>query len=242
MSSIKDNRGYNQGFKITKALVVRTNRRCDIITKNFSKKKARTLEIGCGVGLHAYIIAKGNPNIEVVSTDICKSFVEQARKDYKLKNLRYEVLDFNDKKAVQNILSKEGGFDYIYGDGILHHLYTRLDKVIADLKIMLKPGGKLLFWEPNIINPYCFLIFKYRYFRKRANLEPNELAFSKKHIKNILACSGFNQIKTIHKDFLLPNTPELLIKPTIQISNLVEKIPIVNCLSQSIFISAQKEK
>lgn len=242
MPSIKDDRGYNQGFKITNALKIRTKRRCRIITENFDKKKAHALEIGCGMGLHAYFIAKENPDIEVIGTDICEPFIEKASKKYKLKNLRFEVLDFNNRKAVQQLLKKEEQFDYVYGDGILHHLYFQLGSTITKLNNLLKPGGKLLFWEPNICNLYCFLIFKFGYFRKKANLEPGELAFTKKEITKLLQLNKFSDIKIVNADFLLPNTPDFLINFSIATGNLIERVPALNRLSQSIFISARKVK
>ena len=72
MVSIKDDRGYNQGFKVTKALKARTKRRCDAIVDRFNIKGAKAIEIGCGIGLHAYIIAKENPNI---ASNIISNFI-----------------------------------------------------------------------------------------------------------------------------------------------------------------------
>ena len=238
MTSIKDDRGYNQGFKVTRALLIRTKRRCDVITENFDNKKANVLEIGCGIGLHAYLVAKRNSSVKMVGTDLCAPFIRRASSKFKLKNLRYEVLNLDDKEALRQFYKREGEFDYIYGDGILHHLYLHLESAIVELKKLLKPGGKLLFWEPNLLNPYCFLIFKVKYFRKSANLEPGESAFSKSFIDSILKRHGFGQIKVIHRDFLLPNTPNFLIKPSIVVGNLAEKVPIISYLSQSIFLRA----
>lgn len=242
MASITDDRGYNQGFKITKALEVRTERRCRAVSGCFKKGKIKVLEIGGGIGLHASFIACQNKDAQILSTDICKPFIDQASKNNKLTNLKFETLDFNDKKAIREILLKEGQFDYIFGDGILHHLYYHLDETVGNLNRLLKKGGKMIFWEPNILNPYCFLIFKFKPFRKKANLEPAEMAFSKNHIKKILLSNGFDQIRISHLDFLLPNTPTELTPHIVRIGGIFEKIPFVNKLSQSIFISARKEK
>ena len=242
MSAIKDDRGYNQCWMPSKAWLARTDRRCNVIVKNFDKKKAKILEIGCGTGLLSNLIAGRNKDYQVVGTDICRPFIKKAANRFKRKNLKYSVLDFNDKKAVQKLIQSEGKFDFITGDGILHHLYWELDSTIKQLKSLLKNAGKILFLEPNILNPYCFLIFKVKSFRVRANLEPGEMAFKKLEIKRILESKEFSKIKIVHKDFLLPNTPAFMIGFVSLASNCLEYIPLINKLSQSIFISAQLSK
>ena len=51
---------------------------------------------------------------------------------------------------------------------------------------------------------------------------------------------AYHEINIEYKDFLLPNTPPFLINHTIALGFVLEKIPIMNYLSQSIFISAKK--
>ena len=48
--------------------------------------------------------------------------------------------------------------------------------------------------EPNIYNPYVAAIFKNRRFRKRAHLEPDEMAFSK-GLSGKIEAAGFKNIK-----------------------------------------------
>ena len=52
--------------------------------------------------------------------------------------------------------------------------------------------------------------------------------------------SGFTNIKVEYKDFLLPVMPEFLIRPSLRVGSVLEKIPGVKTISQSIFISAMK--
>jgi hypothetical protein len=113
-----------------------------------------------------------------------------------------------------------------------------LDVALVNLKKLLKPGGKIIFWEPNLSNPYVYLIFTYPSIRKKANLEPDEMAFSKKFIEQKLQIAGFKQINVSYRDFLLPGIPEILVKPSIVIGDIVEKIPVLRNVSQSLFIEA----
>ncbi len=237
MTSIKDDRGYNQGFSRTEALKIRTERRCQAIIDemNFeNKNEVNILEIGCGTGELSYLLAKKTKG-NVIGSDLCTPFIDEARKNYSLPNLKYEVLDFNFPGELFNLK-----FDYIVGNGILHHLYYHIDDALKNINLLLKKEGKLIFWEPNIINPYCYLIFTYPRFRKLAHLEPDEMAFSRKFITNKLENNGYKDIKVMYKDFLLPVIPDILINPTIIIGDFAEKIPVLNRLTQSLFICAGK--
>lgn len=240
MASIKDDRGYNQGFKPSKAMGVRIERRCDymISQMDMGKKDMRILEIGCGTGDISFLLSKKS-SAQVLGTDICSPFIEDSRKQHSSPNLEYEVLDFNDLKSVNKII---GGnkFDYIVGNGILHHLYCELDNDLVSINHLLKIDGKIIFLEPNILNPYCFIIFKFPFFRKLANLEPAEMAFTKNFITKKLINSGYKNIKVEYKDFLIPGTPPFLINPIINIGKMVEKMTLLNRLSQSIYVTASK--
>ena len=105
---------------------------------------------------------------------------------------------------------------------------------------LLMKNGKILFFEPNLANPYVYSIFKYAQLRKWARLEPDEMAFSKAFIFERLSRAGYKDIKVEYKDFLLPGIPEFLIAPSIFFGNALEKVPLLRTLSQSLFISARE--
>lgn len=235
MAHIKDDRGFNQIWKETNSTIVRKKRRALWLQNEMDAASLKAvLEIGCGTGEVSYWLAQYS-NLNVLGTDLCVPFIEEANKKYKLPNLNFEVLDFNNPEQVQG-----RKFDYIIGNGILHHLYYNLPNALNTIKNLLTENGKLIFMEPNIYNPYCAVIFNIPTCRKWANLEPDEMAFSKQFISQKLRESGFNNIKVDYKDFLLPGVPEFMIKPSIIIGNILEKLPIVNKISQSIFIVAEK--
>lgn len=234
MASLTDDRGYNQMFAPSKAMQVRSERRCDMIISEMTVTKETTiLEIGCGTGEIASFVAQ-KTKAHVIGTDVCVPFIEEAKLKHKFPNLSFDVLNFNNPETLQG-----KKFDYIIGNGILHHLYYHLDEALNNILFLLKDGGKLIFLEPNLINPYCYLIFSNAYFRNKANLEPDEMAFTKSFIKDKLEKTGFKKSFVLYKDFLIPNTPSFLINPTILLGNILEKTPFLNKLSQSIFIVAE---
>lgn len=233
MASIKDDRGFNQGFELVKSTEVRMRRRTEYMISRMDLTSPKTiLEIGCGTGEVCYWIAQ-KTKMSVLGTDLCVPFIEEAKQKLVLPNLKFEVLDFNKPEEV-----KGRKFDYIIGNGILHHLYFHLDHALTTLFDLLNDRGKIIFLEPNIYNPYCAFIFNFA--RKWANLEPDEMAFSKTFIAKKLGPVGFKNIAVEYKDFLLPGVPEIMIQPSIVVGNVLEKIPLIRMISQSIFISAQK--
>lgn len=235
MASRTDDRGYNQMFAPSKAMHLRSKRRCDmLVSEMVIKPDTCILEIGCGTGEIANFVAE-KTKAQVIGTDICVPFIEEARKIHNLPNLSFDVLNFNEPDTL-----KGKKFDYIIGNGILHHLYFNLDEALKNILFLLKDGGKLIFLEPNLINPYCYVIFSFPFFRKMAKLEPDEMAFTRSFIQKKLKDTGYSKSKIEYKDFLLPFIPDPLISTVCAVGDVVEKIPGLNRMTQSIFIVGEK--
>jgi ubiquinone/menaquinone biosynthesis C-methylase UbiE len=235
MDNTKDDRGYNQIWAMNESTRVRSERRCHyIISRMALPSGGKVLEIGCGLGTNAFMIAQ-KTGADVLGTDVCVPFICKARERFKLPNLRYEVHDFNRADQFEGET-----FDCIVGNGILHHLYPQLDDALVNMKRLLNTGGGIVFIEPNIYNPYIYLIFNYAWLRRRTQLDPDEMAFSRRFVTTKLNRAGYRNIGVEFKDFLLPGIPSFLIRPSILIGSILERIPVVNYLAQSIFICAVK--
>ena len=235
MDNTKDDRGYNQIWAMNEATRVRAELRCDYMVSQLALRPGRKImEIGCGLGTNAFMLAQ-KTGADVLGTDLCVPFIRKAREKFELPNLRYEVHDFNRADQFDGET-----FDCIVGNGILHHLYHRLDDALVNMKRLLKTGGRIVFLEPNIYNPYVYLIFTYPLLRRRAHLEPDEMAFSRCFVTSKLRRAGYQNIRVEFRDFLLPGIPSFLIRPSLLLGSVLERIPAVNCMAQSIFISAEK--
>jgi 2-polyprenyl-3-methyl-5-hydroxy-6-metoxy-1,4-benzoquinol methylase len=230
-----DDRGYSQGWVASEATRVRAERRCDyMISRMGATADSKILEIGCGLGANAFMIAR-KTCADVLATDLCVPFIQQAREKFCLPNLRYEVDDFHCADRIETQT-----FDCIVGNGILHHLYPRLDEALVKIQHLLKVGGRIVFLEPNIYNPYVYLIFRCQPLRRRARLEPDEMAFSKRFVTAKLHCAGYRNVRVEFRDFLIPGIPSYLIRPSVRFGAVLERIPAINWLAQSIFIEAEK--
>ena len=130
MKSVQDDRGYNQGWAESRATDVRSARRCDYMLSRMGTSPAgRVLEIGCGTGLYSFLLSRES-GLQVLGTDLCVPFIESAQAEYRRPNLSYKVLDFT--KADE--LGAEQ-FDYVVGNGILHHLYYTLDHALLNIQL-----------------------------------------------------------------------------------------------------------
>ena len=238
--SIVDDRGYNQGFKPSAAVRVRNQRRVDHILQAIQPIAAghQMLEIGCGTGEYAHLFAQRS-ELHVVAADICVPFIAEARRLYQSTNLQFECIDFTDTAAI-NAQFGDQAFDSVVGNGILHHMYYHIDEVLGKLHALLTPGGRFAFLEPNLYNPYIATIFQIPIARKWARLEPSEMAFSASFIADRLQKAGFDDICIEYCDFLIPGTPTALIQPVIAIGTVLERLPLINMLAQSLSIRARK--
>lgn len=242
MANIVDERGYNQIFKSSPAQALRLKRRAAALVQEMNlpadskdREQIHILEIGSGTGEMAHQLAELT-GARVTGVDLSQRFVEEARTKHRHPRLQFIVADL----SAETPKTDADRYQYIVGNGILHHLYHHLDSFLPVLKRWLAPGGRLIFWEPNLWNPYVYLIFSVPSLRRLAKLEPEEMAFTADFMTKKLRTAGFDPVKVIPRDFLLPNTPTALIKPVTLAGDRLEKIPGVNRLSQSVFITATR--
>src|SRR5947207_5616786 len=226
MANIVDERGYNQIFKATRAQAIRLRRRAEAIVFEMGlpanreeRSRINILELGCGTGELAYHLAVLT-GARLTGVDLSQQFIDHAKTAHKHERLTFVVADLS--RTIPR--SDAEKYDYIVGNGILHHLYPHLNTFLPALGRWLVPGGRLIFWEPNLINPYIFLIFKIPLLRRVARLEPEEMAFTPGFIRDQLRRAGFSAIRAETRDFLLPNTPEALIPAVITIGDILERL------------------
>jgi SAM-dependent methyltransferase len=103
------------------------------------------LEYGCGPGSYAFDLVERGAH--VVGIDISPVAIELARQtaidrglDVTFSVMNAESLDLPD-----------GSFDIVCGSGILHHL--DLSRALAEVRRVLKVGGRAVFIEPLGHNP-----------------------------------------------------------------------------------------
>ena len=113
----------------------------------------RLLELGCGGGKMAVLLAKSGA--DVTAFDLSPVSVQTARQ---LAVLNQANIDFAVASG-ENLPFANESFDIIFGKSILHHLIIALGK--HNIYRVLKKGGKAVFVEPLGMNPVLTFVRKY---------------------------------------------------------------------------------
>jgi SAM-dependent methyltransferase len=243
MLSLKDERGYNQGFQGNPTNITRMQRRWDFIADAIGPSVGDpadrcVVELGCSHGAWLRYLV-GKLGCRGHGVDISEKFISMAREAAAdTANPVFSVLDFTDEAAVLRTFPPNS-VDAVVGNGVLHHFEPRLDETLRTIRTILKPGGKLVFIELNLMNPYVFMIFRFGLLRGLASLEPNEMAFHRWNIQRRVTQAGFRDCTAEAGDFLLPIIPEALIRPVISLDAILQKTPLRE-IAQSVFVIGVK--
>ena len=117
---------------------------------NLSGKQV--LDYGCGDGGFSFLLASRGAWVEGI--DISDSLVKLATQSVPegIPKPRFSVRDAHATGFA------DGTFDYVFGNGILHHL--ELEKAYREAARVLKPGGRAFFMEPMEQHPLLVLLRK----------------------------------------------------------------------------------
>ena len=130
-------------------------------------------------------------------------------------------------------------FDFIIG----WHLLTNDENnsLLVEIKKLLKPGGQILFFEPNPWNIYFnirkLLLKLISYFKKQNNF--NFRPRNRIDLFTIISEIGYVGIKILPYDFLYPPIPKNLLWPMQNLSLILENTPYLRNFAGSLYIWAQ---
>ncbi|MFB0533936.1 MAG: class I SAM-dependent methyltransferase [Anaerolineae bacterium] len=214
----------------SKAGQLRAERRANLlIARAGIAKGLNILEIGCGTGVFTAKLAVTIANI--TATDISPELLERARE--RVPNARFQIAD------AERMPFAKGVFDGVVGSSILHHL--NLEVTLKEMYRVLKPGGRLAFAEPNMLNPQVMLQKNIPALKKRLGDTPDETAFFRGRLAHTLRENGFAKVKVEPFDFLHPATPALLISLVQRAGSFLEEMPLFREIAGSLIISAIRE-
>jgi 2-polyprenyl-3-methyl-5-hydroxy-6-metoxy-1,4-benzoquinol methylase len=110
----------------------------------------RVLDYGCGDGGFSFELAQRGALVDGI--DISEGLVEMASCSMPrgMPKPRFSVCDAHCTSF------PDASFDYIFGNGILHHL--KLEEAYREIARLLKPGGKAFFMEAMEHHPLAILM------------------------------------------------------------------------------------
>jgi ubiquinone/menaquinone biosynthesis C-methylase UbiE len=94
------------------------------------------LEIGCGSGVHARLLADAGARL--VAVDLTPAAVAMTRQRLELHGLSGTVLEAD----AEELPFPEASFDFVWSWGVLHHTNDTA-RAFADVARVLRPGGRL---------------------------------------------------------------------------------------------------
>lgn len=191
----------------------------------------RALELGCGTGVFLERVAPCGAEIRGI--DLSEDLLEKAR--VRLARFANVGLDRGNAEALPYA---DGHFDTVYGSSVLHHL--DLDAALRAAFRVLKPGGRLVFAEPNIFNPQVFVMFNLETAKERFGVSPDEMAFSRFRARRALAAAGFAGVSVKPFDFLHPSTPLPWLDGVARLGRGLEQTPLLKEIAGSLLLTAQK--
>ena len=188
---------------------------------------SKVLEIGCGAGLLTEKFAGSGADITAV--DLSPDLLEIARRRG-LARVRFLEKNFEDCDV-------EGPFDAVIGSSVLHHL--ELERTWSKIFTLLKPGGRMSFAEPNMLNPQIYCERHFRQFFPEVS--PDETAFVRFRLRRDLERNGFSGVAIAPFDWLHPLTPPPLIPMVSSMGKLLEAVWPCREFSGSLWIRARRE-
>jgi 2-polyprenyl-3-methyl-5-hydroxy-6-metoxy-1,4-benzoquinol methylase len=206
---------------------VRAKRRARLIREGAQLNQGKTvLEIGCGTGMFTQLFAE--TGAQIIAVDISPDLLKKAKaRDLNPHQVRFLEKQFEDCDV-------DGPFYAVIGSSILHHL--ELEEALSKIYNLLKPGGVISFAEPNMLNPQVFAERKFRRFFPYVS--PDEEAFVRWTLRNILQKIGFQNIEIKPFDWLHPSLPHSLIGFVSSVGRIFEMVPILREFSASLYIKA----
>jgi len=211
---------------------LRAKRRAELIAQGAGLRIGmRVLEIGCGTGMFTEIFALSGA--QIVGVDISPDLLAKAR----ARNLPQDQVRFFNKRFED--CDVDGPFDAVIGSSILHHL--EIVSALAKIHSLLKPGGRLSFAEPNMLNPQVFLERKLAFIRPLFwYVSPDETAFMRWSMRTLLLKAGFENVTIVPFDWLHPHTPPPLMGVVNGMGRWFERVPGLREFSGSLRILGRR--
>jgi ubiquinone/menaquinone biosynthesis C-methylase UbiE len=191
----------------------------------------KVLEIGCGTGLFSRKV-RALSGAAIIATDVSEELLALARTTVPTDGITYQLDD------AMHMQFPDNTFDVIFGSSILHHL--DFEKSLKEIYRVLKKGGRMVFAEPNMLNPQIFIQKNVSFIKKALGDSPDETAVIRWKLAKMMKGLGFVHTRIFPYDFLHPSTPAFLIPLVDGISRTVDKLPVIKEIAGSVIMYGEK--
>lgn len=105
------------------------------------------LEVGCGMGTHAALLAKAGADLTAV--DITDNAVETTRQRFQMFGLRGRIQHGD----AEHLPFEDAAFDMVWSWGVIHHS-SSTERCLEEITRVLREGGNLVlmvYYRPSIV-------------------------------------------------------------------------------------------
>ena len=208
---------------------LRWARRVKMLSKHL-RPGMSVLELGCGTGYFTRELARSAA--EIVAIDVSPELLQIASANCSAPNVRYEI------QNAYELSHPDAVFDSVVGSSVLHHL--EIEKAAREIYRVLKPGGRISFTEPNMLNPQIAIQKNLPWVKRKLGDSPDETAFFRWPLRRLFEQTGFRDVRIDPFDFLHPKTPIALIDGLNPFGRFLEKVPVIAEFAGSLYIRAVK--
>jgi len=194
------------------------------------KAGARVLELGCGTGIFTRQWAAAGADL--LAVDISLDLLRAGAAEEAGGPVRRAVMD------AEALGLRAGAFDAVVGVSVLHHL--DLPHALAEIHRVLRPGGRIAFSEPNMLNPQIAVQKNIPFVKRWLGDTPHETAFTRWGLAAALRRHGFAEVRIAPFDFLHPLTPRRAIPAASRLAFAAEAIPLLREIAGSLLITATR--
>ena len=209
---------------------IRWARRVALFKDFLGTPPGKVLEVGCGTGLFTAELALTGHSVTAI--DISPKLLAKAAE---------RVVGTNVTFAVENAYHTTfpaGTFDVVLGSSCLHHF--DLNQAVEEFRRILKADGRMMFTEPNMLNPQIALQKNIPWLKRLAGDSPDETAFIRFSLESKLRIAGFRDISIVPFDFVHPAIPSCMLEAMVSILNAAEHIPLVREIAGSLIIRCRR--
>lgn len=165
-------------------------RRITSILSAYVKPGINVLDAGCGSGFFSsYFISRGS---NVCSMDYSERALSITKETTKNRSRIYLKGDIFDRDIFLNMGEK---FDIIFTDGLLeHYLKDEQDKIIINMKGLVKEGGYIINFVPNRFSFWSLVRPFYMDIKEKPFIIGDFLDLHVRNGLNIVSCGGINVV------------------------------------------------
>jgi SAM-dependent methyltransferase len=160
-----------------------------IIIRNNLSENIEILDFGCGIGNSIPFFQKHLPAAIITGIDISKYSIDIAKKMYS----DYAKFVIFDGKQIP---FDENSYDVVFSSCVFHHIPHHLHEYFfVEIYRIIKPGGLVLIFEHNPINPLtCYAV-------KNCPMDDNAVLINANKLKDTIENAGFINTRVVYRIF-----------------------------------------